>query len=99
MYEKFIQQIKYNGQRRYEVSLPWKEHYPPLPDNYDLGHNLLRRLRRTPQLLYDYNAIIQDQVNKGIVKIVTQQSPASNGRIHYLPHHGVLRRDKAISKL
>ena len=102
VYEKFVQQIKYNGQR-YEVNLPWKDHHPPLPDHYDLCHkrltNLLRRLRQTPQLLYDYNAIIQDQVSEGIVEIAAQPSPAANGRIHHLPHHGVVRRDKATSKL
>ena len=31
VYEKFVQQIKFDGQK-YEVKLPWKEHYPPLLD-------------------------------------------------------------------
>ena len=103
VYEKFVQQIKHNGQR-YEVSLPWKEHHPLLPDHYDLCHkrliNLLRRLRQSPQLLHDYNSIIQDQVSKGIVEVVSEStSPVVNGRIHYLPHHGVVRQDKSTSKL
>ena len=65
MYEKFVQQINYDGQR-YEVSLPWKEHHPPLPDHYDLCckrlTNLLKRLRQTPSLLTDYNTVIKDQM-------------------------------------
>ena len=102
VYEKLAQQIQHDG-RRYKVSLPWKEHHPLLPDHYDLCHkrlaNLLKRLRQTPQLLSDYNTIIQDQLNDGIVEAVTQTSPAANRRIHYLPHHGVVRQDKATSKL
>ena len=103
VYEKFVQQIKYDGQR-YGVSLPWKEHHPPLPDYYDLCHkwliNLLMRLRQSPQRLNDYNSIVQDQVSKGIVEIVTEPtSPVVTGRIHYLPHHGVVRQDKSTSKL
>ena len=51
VYEKFVQQIRHNGQR-YEVSLPRKEHYRPLPDHYHLCHkrliNLLSRLRQSP---------------------------------------------------
>jgi hypothetical protein len=35
VYDKFVQQIRFDG-RRYEVSLPWKEHHPPLPDYLDL---------------------------------------------------------------
>ena len=103
MYEKFVQQIRHNGQR-YEVSLPWKEHHPPLLDHYDLCHkrlvNLLKRLRHSPQLLQDYNATIQDQVDKGIVEVVPDPvSAVPNGRMHYLPHHGVVQQDKSMSKL
>ena len=99
VYDHFVQQIKYDGQG-YEVSLPWKEHHPPLPDHYDLCYkrlaNLLKRLRQTPSLLTDYDTTIKDQVSKGIVEVV---SPAVNGRVHYLPHHGVVRQDKTTSKL
>ena len=35
VYEKFLQQIRFDG-NRYEVSLPWKEHHPSLPDHYEL---------------------------------------------------------------
>ena len=102
VYEKFVQQIRYNGQR-YEVSLPWKEHHLPLPDHLDLCRkrltSLLKRLRQTPLLLDEYNAIIQDQLDKGIVEVVRQPVPAVSDRTHYLPHHGVVRQEKATSKL
>ena len=99
IYDKFVQHIKYDG-HRYEVSLPWKKHHPPLPDHHDFClnwlTNLLKRLRKTPKLLADYDAIIQDQVSKGIVEVVTDPSSTVTG---YLPHHGVFRQDKATSKL
>lgn len=60
---------------RYCVQLPWKEPPPLLPDNFDLSqgrlYNLLRRLKQTPNILNQYDAIIRDQMKSGIVEIVT----------------------------
>ena len=49
VYEKFGQQIKYDGQR-YGVSLPWKEHHPPLPDHYDFCHKRVALQLRAPPI-------------------------------------------------
>ena len=102
VYDKFVQQIRFDG-RRYEVGLPWKEHHPPLLDHFELSRRrldgLLKRLRQTPQLLSEYDSIIQDQLAKGIVEVVAQPTLAVSDRAHYLPHHGVVRQDKATSKL
>ena len=102
VYDKFVQQIRFDGQR-YEVSLPWKEQHPPLLNHHDLCckrlTNLLRRLKQTPQLLTEYDTIIRDQLDKGIVEMVTQPTVTASDRVHYLPHHGVVRQDKATSKL
>ena len=102
MYEKFILKIKFDG-HRYEVCLPWKEYHPPLPDHHELCQkrlmSLLKRLRQTPQLLMEYNSIIQDQLDMGIVEIVPLPSHSISDRVHYLPHHGVVRQDKSTSKL
>ena len=102
VYEKFVQQIRFNGWR-YEVNLPWKEQHLPLPDHLNLCRkrlaSLLKRLRQTPQLLDEYNAIIQDQLDKGIVEVVIQPVPAVSDPTHYLPQHGVVPQDKATSKL
>ena len=85
------------------MSLPWKECHPPLPDNYDLAlrrlNGLLRRLRQTPEILHQYNAVIQDQVSKGMVEAVSEPKENNVRQIHYLPHHAVLREDKATTKL
>ena len=102
MYDKFMQQIRFDGQR-YEVGLPWKEHHPPLIDHFELSRkrltSLLKRLRQIPQLLSEYDSIMRDQLEKGIVEVVTQPMLALGDQTHYLPHHGVVRQDKATSKL
>ena len=84
---------------RYEVSLPWKEFHRPLPDNYELSlkrlKGLLQKLKRDPEILKEYSAIIQEQLDKGIIEIVEQTA----GRTHYLPHHAVVRHDKETTKV
>ena len=54
VYDKFMQKFKFDGQR-YEVSLPWKEHHPPLLDNYELScqwlTSVLMILWESPALL------------------------------------------------
>ena len=98
VYERFVQKIKFDG-HRYEVCLPWKEYHPPLPDHRELCRrrllSLLKRLRQTPQLLTEYSAIIQDQLDK----VVHQPSRSNSDQTHYLPHHAVIRRDKSTTKL
>ena len=88
---------------RYEVSLPWREYHEPLPPNYQLAakrlQGLHRRLRQDPSVLQEYDKIIRDQVKKGIVQIVEPHSHESGQRLHYLPHHAVVRRDKETSKI
>ena len=88
---------------RYEVSLPWKEFHDHLPDNYMLSlrrlEGLMKRLKQTPEILKEYNATIQDQIDKGIVEVVPDARIAQEGRVHYLPHHAVIRHDKATTKL
>ena len=101
-YDHFISSVVFKH-GRYEVSLPWREYHEPLPDNYDLSlkrlQGLLQRLKQTPAILQEYDAIIRDQLSKGIVEIVSSQSNDMPGKIHYLPHHAVIRRDKETTKV
>eukprot|EP00731_Ephydatia_muelleri_P009492 Em0005g78a len=103
VYEEFMQNIKFqNG--RYCVRLPWKEHHPPLPDNFSLSQTrllgLVRRLKQSPHIFKEYDNIIQDQISLGIVEIVSDPwSTSRSNQIHYLPHHGVVREDKSTTKL
>ena len=87
---------------RYEVTLPWREYHDALPDNYNLCHKrlygLLRRLKQNPAILHEYNAIIHDQLEKGIVEVVEELDDTPK-MTHYLPHHAVIRQDKKTMKV
>lgn len=102
LYDMFKKNVSFKD-GRYEVSLPWKEFYDHLPDNYMLSlrrlEGLIKRLRQTPEILKEYNATIQDQIDKGIVEVVPDAGIAPEGRVHYLPHHAVIRHDKSTTKL
>ena len=54
--------------------------------------SLLNRLRRELQVLLDYDAVIGDQVEEGIVEKVGEPTSGEVGRVHYLPHHAVIGR-------
>ena len=103
VHEKFVQQIHFSGER-YCVALPWKDSCDRLPDNLQLCHRhlngLLKRLRQSPTLLERYDTVIREQLQRGIVELVSDKaSNTTDRRIHYLPHHAVVRKDKATSKV
>ena len=101
--DTFTQQIQFqNG--RYQVTLPWKPTHRPLPTNLQLCKKrlagLLKKLKTTPKLLTDYNNIIQDQLQQGVVEPVPEEEKSqASDRIHYLPHHAVVREDKTTTKV
>ena len=101
--ETFKETITFTNQR-YEVALPWKEAHDPLPDNHSLSQrrlqSLLKRLGQKPEQLDEYDRVIKDQLDKGIIERVDQSEKAQPcHQIHYLPHHCVVREDKSTTKL
>ena len=66
----FLQTILFNN-NQYKVGLPWKEGHPDVPNHFNVCLNRLRLLHRrllgTPELLKEYDRIIQEQLSKGIV--------------------------------
>ena len=101
LYEDFSKSVTFRD-GRYEVSLPWREVHEPLPDNYQLSlgrlRSLLHRLKQTPDIFQEYNKVIQDQIERGIVEPVND-STTSSSKVHYLPHHAVIRKDKSTTKV
>ena len=101
--EEFIQSITLRDGRCC-VRLPWKMHHRMLPDNFKLCQmrlcGLIKRRRQSPHILWEYDGIIKEQINHGIVETVDDLWNTSRPyRTHYLPHHGVIREDKLTTKL
>ena len=100
VHEEFLDSINFTG-NRYSVKLPWKEGHDKLPDNYanSLGRmkSQLKRLRKEPELLKEYHAIIKEQVELEIVEPVAELEKAN--KVHYLPHQAVIRKDAVTTKV
>ena len=67
-HEAFLKNIEFKDER-YSVKLPFKEHHDILPDNYEnaalrLKSNL-KRLNNQPEVLQEYDSIIQEQLKAG----------------------------------
>lgn len=93
--------IHYNADNcRYEVTWPWKEEGPELPDNYELAlgwfNSHIRRRMNHPEKSRKYNIIIQDQIKRGMVEKVLEEDPDTAK--HYIPHHKVSTPDKTTTK-
>ena len=101
LYDDFAAHVTFHD-GRYQVLLPWKYFHEPLPDNYSLSvkrlRGLLCRLRQDPDILKEYDRIISDQLQKGNTEAVPEEETRP-AQVHYLPHHAVVRKDKATTKL
>ena len=88
---------------RYFVNLPWREHHELLPDNYENCvvrlNSTVKRLRKQPEVFREYNSVIEDQERKGIIERVDNSTIPEVGKVHYLPHHGVVRQQALSTKL
>jgi len=87
---------------RYEVTWPWKEENPSLPTNYYLAVGrlkaILQKLQKHPQLLKQYEAIIQEQLQRGIIEKVGTETEEGLVK-HYIPHHPVITPSKSTTKV
>ena len=85
--EKFQEQISFKNSR-YEVHLPWKTPHPSLPDNYELSRkrleNLLKRLCQDPEVLKEYDSVIKEQLQRGIVEVVGKPSEGGVGKVRIM---------------
>jgi len=55
---------------------------------------------KNPELLAEYNTILQDQLQQGIIKTVPESKNSTfETTVHYFPHHCVVRQDKQTTKL
>ncbi|XP_068697319.1 uncharacterized protein [Montipora foliosa] len=102
--EDYLTKVKFNG-IRFEVSLPFKTEHPIIPDNYLLAQNRLvsslQRLRSKPELLQQYDSVIKEQLNAGVVELIDKSHDLDTlpGTVHYIPHKEVLKEDRITTKL
>ena len=79
-----------------------KEWHVSLPENYELSLKrlvgLIKWFKHNPNILRQHDAVIREQIRRGVVEPVQAQVPAHT-LVHYLPHHAVLQEDKATTKL
>lgn len=85
------------------MKLSLKEKWDFLPDNYELSlirlNSLVRRLRKEPPILKEYNQVFEDQLRERIIERVDDTEEQPPGNTHYLPHQAVIRRDALTTKL
>ncbi|XP_061176063.1 uncharacterized protein LOC133185014 [Saccostrea echinata] len=88
---------------RYQVTWPWKDEQPELPENRELAfgrlRSLIQKLKKNPKLLHKYDEIIQEQCKQGIIEKVTKNSEVKNSVKHYIPHHAVIDPTKPTTKM
>ena len=98
--ETFLRKLEFKN-RHYEVSLPWIRDCSDLPNHYQQCLNCLtllrKRLLKNPEILNEYNSVIQDQLSKGIIERVPMQDQDST--VHYVPHHPVIRKERSTTKV
>ena len=103
VYDEFKENVVYNG-KLYQVSLPFKEGHPLLPDNFLLSKqrlkSLLNRLESKPEILAEYDQILCEQERLGIIETVPEEEvKGKTGEITYIPHKEIVRRDKSTTRL
>ena len=85
------------------MGLPWKESHSTIPDHFTVCLNRLKllhlRLLKNPELLLEYNSILREQLQQGVIEIVPESKAVRPATVHYLPHHCVVRQDKQTMKL
>ncbi|XP_074620271.1 uncharacterized protein LOC141879055 [Acropora palmata] len=100
VHESFENDIGFS-EGRYSVMLPWKQGHGPLPSNINISlsrmKGQLKRLRKEPEVLDECDSIIKEQLNSGVIEKVAELEETE--KVHYLPHHAVIRRDAETTKL
>ena len=101
VYGEFRKQLGRDSLGNYETNLIWKENHPPLRSNEvnSLGrlHSLTKNLIRSNKL-GEYDKIIQEQINEGIIEKVNETKTSERGKEFYLPHRPVIRQSVETTK-
>ena len=99
VYEEFKEQLNRSPEGWYETGLPWRGNHPPLKDDREGSlrrlTDLQKRLKKR-DLTELYAAVIEDQIQQGIVE---EAPPQVMGVEFYISHKEVIRESAATTKL
>ena len=80
--------------RIYEAGFLWRNEYPVLPNNR--LQQLKKRFLRDPTFGRQYEAVMNDYIEKGYaVKLSEKEAASTCDRTWYLPGHGVVNPNKS----
>jgi hypothetical protein len=100
IHDEFVENIKFNG-NRYSVKLPWRDGHENLPSNFELSLGRLKsqvlKPRKEPDILGEYDKIIAEQINSGIVEKISDEEDCAT--VHYIPHFALIRKEAKTTKL
>ena len=95
---KVKQGITHRSDGPYELPLPLRNESLTLPNNEKLAAHRLQQLKlrfqRDEKYKEDYSAFMNDMVKKGYAEKIPKDEVRQDGRIWYLPHHGVFHPQK-----
>ena len=89
--DEALRNFNENVKFRYQVILPWKSGCEELPDNYNVAvmrlKSLLIKFQVDKKLLQNYENIIHQQLNQGIIELVSTNTRVSEKKycMLYLP--------------
>ncbi len=94
---KFIEIMKNSVQLKdghYQIKLPFKPSCVHMPNNLSVAQQrikgLKKKLQKDSEFHREYSNFLSDVINKGYAEKVPEcQLERSDGKIWYLPHHGV----------
>ena len=102
VYEDVKEQLTRSKEGWYETGLLWKVGHPMLSTNENGSlarlSTLLKKLKRQPDLYQDYNSVIKDYLNQGIIERVSCDA-MPHRKVFYIPHKAVVREQVESTKL
>lgn len=89
----FLDTVTRDSEGRYQVSLPWVENHPELPDNLTMAKTRLKKCVKSLQIkdcLNEYENVFKGWVEEDVIETVDDLEENSGG-CHYLPHRAVFK--------
>ena len=100
VYEDFKEQLNQSEERWYKTGLLWKPRVDHLPSNKRGSParltKLVQRLEKKPDLLKQYEEIIEGQERQGIIEKAPQES---DQKLFYIPHKPVVKESAETTKV